>query len=68
MELGSKVTLTNGGKNYRNSYSLNMSDVEYNKVIQGKPIRHLTASRLMSGVWTVTFKKNTKKRHKELYG
>ena len=57
----------NDGKSPRD-YSLVMKEAEYDKVLQGKPIQHLTASHDMSGVWTVTFKKNSKKRHKELYG
>lgn len=49
-------------------YSLTMTEEEYHKAVAGKPIRHMTASATVSGTWTVTFKKNSVKRHKELLG
>lgn len=47
---------------------LTMTEEEFAQAIEGKTIKHLTASRDISGIWEVRFKKNSLKKHKEFYG
>lgn len=49
-------------------YNLVMSTEEYQKVLAGETLTHQTASADISGTWIVKFKKNSKKRHKQLIG
>lgn len=47
---------------------LAMTEGEFNQAIKGKVVKHPTASRDISGIWEVRFKKNSLKKHKEFYG
>jgi len=55
-------------KSFNNEYMLVMTPEEYEQVLKGKVLTHLTGCFSLSGTWKVCFRKNSKKKHKEFYG
>ena len=51
-----------------NVYAIEMTDVEYRQLEDGKVLTKVVGCARHSGVIEVKFKKNSKKRHEELYG
>jgi len=49
-------------------FNLVMTEAENEMMLAGKPVRHLIGSATESGVITVTYKRNSKKRHQVYLG
>ena len=46
-------------------FTLDLSEQENADMLAGKPVKHLIGSATQSGVITISFKRNSAKRHKQ---